>query len=163
MVDWSGVGFYVPMFHITQLERGCFISNKYLFWWCETNPQKRTFTNPLFMEFIGENAKLMDLFLGKTMDFRPRKWRNRDFRPSKKENHGCRARKIWALRIITNVDVSIKNDQTCGFRNPNVGNWLWLLSFSAPFFSCARLLGRDAQWHLAGALASGGASSPGWG
>ena len=35
----------VPMFHITQLKRGL-ISNRYLFWWCETNHQKETFTNP---------------------------------------------------------------------------------------------------------------------
>ena len=45
---WStGVGFYVPMFHITQLQRGYFISNRYgkVMW---NKSPKRDIYQPLF-------------------------------------------------------------------------------------------------------------------
>ena len=35
----TGVDKGVPMFHITQLQRGYKFQLKYLLWWCETNPQ----------------------------------------------------------------------------------------------------------------------------
>ena len=42
----TGVGVHVPMFHISRNSLGYFISNRYLVWWCETNPWKGKTTNP---------------------------------------------------------------------------------------------------------------------
>ena len=49
----TGLGFYVPMAITSPNNRkGYFISNRYLFWWCETNPRKGTFAKPKCLRLL---------------------------------------------------------------------------------------------------------------
>ena len=84
----TGVGFYVPMFHITQLQRGYFISNRYLKVMWNQSP-KRDIYQPLF-----DVGKIYGAF-GKSMGTSPGNlWKNL-------RNYRCffRAETTWRIML----------------------------------------------------------------